>query len=155
MVQHVIDSLLHQQTPTWMESAEAAVNFTFAGGEQAQSGTRVWIPLQGADFYVVPSEATPIARHDQGVWSRDRYVTLIALQHSTSALNPADRDAFWTLGYLTVTARVCRNSYQNKLRSRCKRTNPNQNWDSIPSPFNTRRPQWVTMESRVKSVKKR
>ena len=65
MVQHVIDSLLHQQPPTWVESAESAVNFTFPGGEQAQSGTQVRLLLPGADsaqlsVYVAPSEATPI-----------------------------------------------------------------------------------------------
>ena len=49
MVQYVIGSLPHHQTPMWMESAEPAENFTFAGGEQAQSGKKVWHPLQGAD----------------------------------------------------------------------------------------------------------
>ena len=56
---------MHQQTLTWMESAELQQNFAFAGGEQAQSGTKVWRPLPGADseqfsVYVVPSEVTPI-----------------------------------------------------------------------------------------------
>ena len=41
MVQHVIDSLLQQETPTWVESAELASNFTFACVEHAQSGTKV------------------------------------------------------------------------------------------------------------------
>ena len=49
MVQHVIDNLLLQQTPTWMESAEPAVIFTVAGSEHAQSGTKVWLPLPGKD----------------------------------------------------------------------------------------------------------
>ena len=36
MVQHAIDSLLDQQTPTRMDSGEPAVNLLhFAGGEQA------------------------------------------------------------------------------------------------------------------------
>ena len=65
MVQHVIDSLLLQQTPTWMECAEHAVHFAFAGGEQAQSGTKVWLPVPGTDseqfsVHLVANEATPI-----------------------------------------------------------------------------------------------
>ena len=40
-------------------------------------------------------------RHDPGVWSRDRCLTLTVLRHSTSASNPADGGAFWTLGYPT------------------------------------------------------
>ena len=35
MVQHVLHSL--------------SANFTFAGSEQAQSGAKVWLPLQGTD----------------------------------------------------------------------------------------------------------
>ena len=31
MVQHVIDSMLHQQTPTWVESADPAVNVYLCG----------------------------------------------------------------------------------------------------------------------------
>ena len=69
MVQHVIDSLLLQQTPTWMESVRPAVNFIFAGGEQAQSGTKVWLPLPGTDRRGSERNDPDLVRtrHDQGV----------------------------------------------------------------------------------------
>ena len=40
------------------------------------------------------------------IWSRDRCPTLTVLQHSYSASNPADGDAFWTLGHLAVTTEL-------------------------------------------------
>ena len=114
MVQHVIDSLRLQQTPTWMESAEPAVNFTFAGGEQAHSGTKVWLPLQGTDseqfsVYVVLSEATPILfglDMIRGVWSRDRCLTLTVSQHSISGSTKTSfvRDASGRISINTGTA---------------------------------------------------
>ena len=45
MVQHVIDCLSRSTAPPWLESADPAVSFTFAGGEKAHSETRIWLPL--------------------------------------------------------------------------------------------------------------
>ena len=52
---------------------------------------------------MVPSEATDLVRtrHDSWVWSGDPSLTLAVSQHSLSASNPDDNDAFWTLGYFT------------------------------------------------------
>ena len=47
MVQNVIDCLTRNTAPPWLESANPAVSFTFAGGETAQSETRIWLPLPG------------------------------------------------------------------------------------------------------------
>ena len=51
--------------PPWLESADPAVSFTFAGGEKAHSETRIWLPLPGTRHErfavrIVPSEVTPI-----------------------------------------------------------------------------------------------
>ena len=45
MVQYVIDCLSRDTTPPWLESADPAVSFTFAGGEKSHSETRNWLPL--------------------------------------------------------------------------------------------------------------
>ena len=78
MVQHVIDSLLQSKTQTWVESAEPTVNVSFAGGELAQSGTKVWLPLPGEDseqFCLRGSKRLRFfliwTRHVQRVWCRD------------------------------------------------------------------------------------
>ena len=47
MVQYVIDCLSRNTPPPWLESADPAVSFTFAGGEKAHSETRIWLPLPG------------------------------------------------------------------------------------------------------------
>ena len=65
MVQYVIDCLSKNTAPPWLESADPAVSFTFAGGEKAHSETRIWLPLPGTRHecfavHVVPSEVTPI-----------------------------------------------------------------------------------------------
>ena len=92
MVQHVIDTLLHQQTPTCMVSAK---NFTLAGGEQAQSGTKVWLPL-------------PKSRHRTVLCLRggERSEPDLVFQRSTSPSNPADGDAFERLGLSLLTLGV-------------------------------------------------
>ena len=53
------------QCVPWLESADPAVSFTFAGGEKAHSETRIWLPLPGTRqerfaVHIVPSEVTPI-----------------------------------------------------------------------------------------------
>ena len=108
MVQHVIDSLLVQQTPTWMESAELAMNFTLAGDEQPHSVTKCGFRLPGTDsghfsVYVVPSEVTPILFGLDMIREFRLLIDASPSQYSISAWNPHDGDAFWT---------------QNKLRSR-------------------------------------
>ena len=65
MVQCVIDCLSRNTAPPWLESADPAVSFTFAGGEKAHSETRIWLPLPGTRHerfavHIVPSEVTPI-----------------------------------------------------------------------------------------------
>ena len=65
MVQYVIDCLSCNTAPPWLESADPAVSFTFAGGEKAHSETRIWLPLPGTTHerfavHIVPSEVTPI-----------------------------------------------------------------------------------------------
>ena len=65
MVQYVIDCLSRNTAPPWLESADPAVSFTFAGGEKAHSETRIWLPLPGTRHerfavHIVPSEVTPI-----------------------------------------------------------------------------------------------
>ena len=65
MVQYVIDCLSRNTAPPWLESADPAVSFTFAGGEKAHSETRLWLPLPGTRHerfavHIVPSEVTPI-----------------------------------------------------------------------------------------------
>ena len=65
MVQHVIDCLSRNTAPPWLESAEPAVSFTFAGGEKAHSETRIWLPLPGTRHerfavHIVLREVTPI-----------------------------------------------------------------------------------------------
>ena len=41
MVQDAIDTLLRQKIPTWVDSAEPAVQVAFERGELAQSGAKV------------------------------------------------------------------------------------------------------------------
>ena len=65
MFQHVIGSLLLQPTLTWMDLAETAVKFTFAGGETStiwdeKCGFSCQEQTQNSSVYVVPSKATPI-----------------------------------------------------------------------------------------------
>ena len=65
MVQYVIDCLSKNTAPQWLESADPAVSFTFAGGEKAHSETRIWLLLPGTRHerfavHIVPSEVTPI-----------------------------------------------------------------------------------------------
>ena len=65
MVQYVIDCLSRNTAPPWLESADPAVSFTFAGGEKAHSETRIWLPLPGTRHerfavHIVPSGVTPI-----------------------------------------------------------------------------------------------
>ena len=62
MVQYVIDCLSKNTAPPWLESADPAVSFTFAGGEKAHSESRIWLPLPGTKHerfavHIVPSEA--------------------------------------------------------------------------------------------------
>ena len=64
MVQYVIDCLSRNTAPPWLESADPAESFTFAGGEKAHSETQIWLPLPGARHerfavHIVPSEVTP------------------------------------------------------------------------------------------------
>ena len=61
----MIDCLSRNTAPPWLESADPAVSFTFAGGEKAHSETRIWLPLPGTRperfaVHIVPSEVTPI-----------------------------------------------------------------------------------------------
>ena len=64
MVQYVIDCLSRNTAPPWLESADPAVSFTFAGGEKAHSETpdlvaaSRWHELFAV--HIVPSEVTPI-----------------------------------------------------------------------------------------------
>ena len=65
MVQYVIDCLSRNAAPPWLESADPAVSFTFAGGEKSHSETLIWLPLPGTRqelfaVHVVLSEVTPI-----------------------------------------------------------------------------------------------
>ena len=65
MVQYVIDCFSQNTAPPWLESADPAVSFTFAGGEKAHSETRIWLPLPGTRHerfavHIVPNEVTPI-----------------------------------------------------------------------------------------------
>ena len=65
MVQYVIDCLSRNTAPPWLESADPAVSFTFAGGENAHPETRIWLPPPGTTHerfavHIVPSEVTPI-----------------------------------------------------------------------------------------------
>ena len=65
MVQYVIDCLSRSTAPPWLESADPAVSFTFAGGEKAHSETRILLPLPDTRHerfavHIVPSEVTPI-----------------------------------------------------------------------------------------------
>ena len=65
MVHFVIDCLSENTAPPWLESADPAVSFTFAGGQEAHSETRIWLPLPGTRHerfavHIVPSEVTPI-----------------------------------------------------------------------------------------------
>ena len=65
MVQYVIDCLSWNTAPPWLESADPAVSFTFAGGEKVHPETLIWLPLPGTRqelfaVHVVPSEVTPI-----------------------------------------------------------------------------------------------
>ena len=93
MVQHVIDSLLVQQTPTWMESAELAMNFTLAGDEQPHSVTKVWLPLAWNRLRTFlclrgPERSDPDfvrTRHDPGVSSLDRCFTFTILDFSVES----------------------------------------------------------------------
>ena len=86
------------------------MNLTFAASVQAQSGTKQWLPLAGEDSQqfclrgTERSDPSVVTRHDLGIWSRDRCLTLTVLRHSRSASTPADGDAFWTLGCLAVAA---------------------------------------------------
>ena len=64
MVQYVIDCFSRNTAPPWLESADPAVSFTFAGREKAHSETLIWLPLPGTRqerfaVHVVPNEATP------------------------------------------------------------------------------------------------
>ena len=65
MVQYVIDCLSWNTAPPWLESADPAVSFTFAGGEKVHPETLIWLPLPVTRqelfaVHVVPSEVTPI-----------------------------------------------------------------------------------------------
>ena len=67
----------------------------------ARSSPRTVLDLRGSERRDPDLVWTP---HDPEVWSRERCLIHTVLQHSTSASNPAAGAAFWTLGYLTVTA---------------------------------------------------
>ena len=65
MVQYMIDCLSQNTAPPWLESANPAASFTFAGGEKAHSETRIWLPLPGtrherSAVHITSSEVTPI-----------------------------------------------------------------------------------------------
>ena len=84
------------------------------------------------------------------MWSRDRCITLTVLQHSLSASNPADGDAFWTHGYLAVTAEFVEKTIkQISFAMHSDETQSDKN--NTPSSFDARSPQWVAMGARVKS----
>ena len=60
----MIDCLSQNTAPPWLQSADPALSFTFAGGEKAHSETRIWLPLPGTRHqrfavHIVPSEVTP------------------------------------------------------------------------------------------------
>ena len=78
MVQYVIDCLSRDAAPPWLESADPAVSFTFAGGEKAHSETLIWLPLPGTKqelfaVHVVPSEVTPHLTGSGYASSTDRF----------------------------------------------------------------------------------
>ena len=150
MIQHLIDSLV----------AEPAVNFTFATGtiwdegvaSAAKNRLRTVLCLR------VSERSDPDlvwTRRDPAVWSIDRCLTFTVSQHSTSASNPDDGDALWTLGYFTVAANFVDRATKTSCLPRCKWTTLNQHRGSSPSSFKNRRPQWVTMEARMKGEKGR
>ena len=77
-------SLLRQKIPTWVESAELAVQVAFARGELAQSGAprcsfRCRDEALNSPVYVGPSEATPILLGLHRIREFGRYSTLAAL----------------------------------------------------------------------------
>ena len=65
MVQYVIDCLSQNTAPPWLESADPAVSFTFAGGERLiqRPGSGCRFQVRGMSVFavhIVPSEVTPI-----------------------------------------------------------------------------------------------
>ena len=75
MVQYVIDCLSRNSAPPWLESADPAVSFTFAGGEKAHSETRIWLPLpgtcEGARSWIRGVDQQKQLQHSQSEISRD------------------------------------------------------------------------------------
>ena len=126
MVQHVIDSMVLQQTLTWMESDELAVNFTFVESEQAQSATKMCVVPCQEQTQNSPSEATPnlFKLNMNPAVGLVIDASLTVLHHWTSASTPM---TVKPSGHLVIYCcrRVCRHSHQNNLRSRRTRTSLN------------------------------
>ena len=106
MVQYVIDCLSRNTAPPWLESADPAVSFTFAGGEKAHSETRIWLPLPGTRHerfavHIVPNEVTPIllgSGHASRIWPGDKYGFSALLQYEVAVSYSCDSAPIGTLG---------------------------------------------------------
>ena len=91
MVQYVTDCLSKNTAPPWLESADPAVSFTFAGREKAHSETRIWLPLPGTRHerfavHIVPSEVT----HASGIWPGDKCGFSALLQYEVAVSDSCD-----------------------------------------------------------------
>ena len=127
---------------------------TFAGGEPAQSGTRVSLQLDSSlstCFRVKRLRSCSHSTSYPRIWSRDRCLLLTLKQHSCSASNRADGCALWTLGYLSDTAEFV----ETVAETSCVRDGSEQFSISTPPSLNTRRPQLVTMGASVGGEKER
>ena len=106
MVQYVIDCLSRNTAPPWLESADPAVSFTFAGGEKAHSETRIWLPLPGTRHerfavHIVPSEVTPIllgSGYASRIWTGDKCGFSTLLQYEVAVSDSCDSAPVRTLG---------------------------------------------------------
>ena len=128
----------------------------FAGGEPAQSGTRVWLQLRKQTLDSSLSTCFRVKRL-RSCFSLDilseelvscRCLVLTLLQHSCSASNPADGCALWTSLIRPSLSRQSQKQVAFAMEA-------NDFQVSTPSSLNTRRPQLVTMGASVGGKKER
>ena len=89
MVQYVIDCLSRNTAPPWLESADPAVSFTFPGGEEAHSETRIWLPLPGTRqerLAVHGHSHFALSGHASRIWPCDKCGPCVLLQYEVAVL---------------------------------------------------------------------
>ena len=93
----MIDCLSRNTAPPWLESADPAVSFTFAGREKAHSETRIWLPLPGTRHERFAVHIVPGSGNASRIWTCDKCGFSTLLQYKVAVSDSCDSQDTWPL----------------------------------------------------------